>query len=1092
MNFFERHKSLKSILTVLFAVFLLTSEILQTAVNAASVQLDFHNKASSEKVTMTASEFLRLGGISNLSEAEIHCIDESGILLTYSCPVSGKVLSVSSGNGSVTVKADKTEYTASNGAKVVWVPETAVLGSTKKNMDASGKTYTAVFTGLENGKTYTVDVRYKAVITLNANEVNSILQIPYNIGIAALESEKKYETEVANYQNSMASFEEKIDEYAVKYAEYEDYLKAYSKYAVLYAEYLDYRKKVENYESQVKAYEEYLAKKENYYTLLEEYNLLAAEYDSKLKAYSEYTAYLAKLDAVRSKMEAINSAFTPMIDSVSIYSSVMSGTVSEVMSRKAEIVAAGIPAADVDNTANATQELRNYLSGYASASTEEAKFNYYKQNYNSIRSASLKLYYSLSSLASNGIVQIVLDVKKKAERFDAFITDLGNIIDSLSDSVYSSPLSSVWPEAVPKAEAPKEPVMPFPPAEVKPPIKTWTKTIEEPVRPQEVPEPEKPSGENYISPESYPAAPLFTETERELMNGLKNSTVYKRTVNNDMVLSLWYTAAISTYVSDSGSGDDFCTVNFHNGDDICFTTVIKKGSQAEYTAPAPSKASDEQFDYVFEGWTDKNGKATVLSSVSKDTDYYASFKKSLRKYTVTFVSMNKTDRVQYTYGSIPDGKNHYTEQYCENETVYTFSGWNTVFKPVTENATYVAVYSKEAKEYQITFVVRGEEFHMTKPYGEFPVFDGFEKEYEEDGKRYLFYGWSPAVIPAVSDAVYHAQYSEVTSPESNSVSYDDEYCSVSVSTDTAVVGESIRTAIEKGLGLSVSIGSSGIIVEKDALPMMDEVDMISIVKSDDGAYVFTAVDKNGNTANVGEVLLFLPYDSEKKDVNAYLNGEKCDSVLEGGKAYVMVNDGTVTIELRDSYTVNFIFNGNGEAQSGSSFAEAGTVVTVPYSSASENLILSISSAKDADGNNIDVLEDRISFVMPENDVSIELSYLRRTYTVIFRNGNTVLSSQSYEYGDTVLLPPAPVYDGPALEDPEKQFVFEGWTPDVTTVIGDAEYVAVFMEKKTEEYVTSHRIFTLPVIILLVVIIAAAALIPLSVRRSVKRRRSAGN
>ena len=64
----------------------------------------------------------------------------------------------------------------------------------------------------------------------------------------------------------------------------------------------------------------------------------------------------------------------------------------------------------------------------------------------------------------------------------------------------------------------------------------------------------------------------------------------------------------------------------------------------------------------------------------------------------------------------------------------------------------------------------------------------------------------------------------------------------------------------------------------------------------------------------------------------------------------------------------------------------------------------------------------------------------KEYTITWMNGDTVLKVESVAYGET------PVYSGetPVKEgDAQYSYTFSGWSPEVTSVTGDATYTAVF-------------------------------------------------
>lgn len=67
----------------------------------------------------------------------------------------------------------------------------------------------------------------------------------------------------------------------------------------------------------------------------------------------------------------------------------------------------------------------------------------------------------------------------------------------------------------------------------------------------------------------------------------------------------------------------------------------------------------------------------------------------------------------------------------------------------------------------------------------------------------------------------------------------------------------------------------------------------------------------------------------------------------------------------------------------------------------------------------------------------------RSYTVRFENYNgQLISEKTYRYGDTVTVPADPVRESSA----EYKYVFNGWSPSITSVMGDVTYTATFKDE----------------------------------------------
>ena len=76
------------------------------------------------------------------------------------------------------------------------------------------------------------------------------------------------------------------------------------------------------------------------------------------------------------------------------------------------------------------------------------------------------------------------------------------------------------------------------------------------------------------------------------------------------------------------------------------------------------------------------------------------------------------------------------------------------------------------------------------------------------------------------------------------------------------------------------------------------------------------------------------------------------------------------------------------------------------------------------------------------------------YTVQFKNDDgTILSSNTYHYGDTVIVPENPVKSA----DKIYTYSFNGWDKEISeTCIGDAEYTATYTQSKIEDVVPSQN------------------------------------
>ncbi|MCM1544495.1 MAG: InlB B-repeat-containing protein [Ruminococcus sp.] len=128
------------------------------------------------------------------------------------------------------------------------------------------------------------------------------------------------------------------------------------------------------------------------------------------------------------------------------------------------------------------------------------------------------------------------------------------------------------------------------------------------------------------------------------------------------------------------------TVTFYDENGITVIKTIdyiKYGEDISTRIPTPTKAATNEFTYDFAGWTDKDGKKVdVVNNVTANAEYYATYTKTARRYTVIFAYDSKNVITTYPdqpymadftkIYNLPAPEKKETDDYGH----YEFAGWS--------------------------------------------------------------------------------------------------------------------------------------------------------------------------------------------------------------------------------------------------------------------------------------------------------------------------------------------------------------------------------------------------------------------------------
>ena len=217
--------------------------------------------------------------------------------------------------------------------------------------------------------------------------------------------------------------------------------------------------------------------------------------------------------------------------------------------------------------------------------------------------------------------------------------------------------------------------------------------------------------------------------------------------------------------------DKMYSIKFYVDGEIYYSDYSLRHLDDIVAPTNPTKESNAQYTYEFDGWYDKDGnKVTEFGEIDDDVCYYGYFKQITNKYKITFKnadgSLLKTE--YYEYGKMPSYSYTPTMDKTAQYT-YTFTNWDKDIVLVTEEATYTAVYDVTVNTYTYKFYDnKGNILSSgTLEYGKTYDVPEVDSQYEESLYIYTFDGWYTRAMygekvtefPAISkNVVYYAVY----------------------------------------------------------------------------------------------------------------------------------------------------------------------------------------------------------------------------------------------------------------------------------------------------------------------------------------------
>ncbi len=973
-------------------------------------------------------------------------------------------------------------------------------------------------------------------------------QVAYEAQVAAWNAYCTYLEKMATYELALESWNAYVaaqERYEQKLAEYTAYEQEMAVYRQQLAAYETYCTALEAYKQELTAYEAAYAR---YLQELATYNELLPLYETNSQALERITECMATIESVFVYNSHGKQMYATLIgDTVA--------TVVDNKSKLVNL--GGCDPKDIDRADATTAVLKELLTQYKNIPSQSERLTFYQAHYSEIRQNFIDLYGSLHSLYNNDTVRDTLIGYNKLERFIEFLSQLYVISSGLDDqtnratpedwtlpgrydsSIFdfklhtyttelepsqipedknvSDPTGLVYPTGI--LTPPTRPVLtvtrPSAPDEVRQPIEP------DPVRQPEAPTPVKqPTAPETVENPGEPAeAPSYPQLQKDLLAAYKNGTLTARPTGQDITLTL--RSVFQRSLQDKA-------VEFYDADGktLLFATHLEMGEAIAYGGKPPARADTDKYTYRFVGWKDQDGQLLTegLGVVDEPTEvFYASYEATLRNYTVTWrVDGVETDAT-LPYGTIPT-YNGTPEKASDAQYDYRFVGWSipgtdgrtTDLPAVQGNVTYEAVFEPVTRHYTVTWVfspAEGDHVSVSLAWGTVPT-PPTPTRAEDDTYLYKFIGWDASPSAVTEDATYTAQYViqpilPYTSDDSQggqSVIREETRYIATVPADGLRVDRLLKLAVTNDLSVCLESADQTVSLICNPAVAADLQELgctrITILPTDaDAASLGGACYEIRFTDAIGrDVSLRYSATVRYASAGVYTKVYNISSDTGNGALPFTLADNVLTVKLNQSAVLQFRNEcavtvdscDNGILSADRTIAIGGETVTLSLICA-DGYILDTMEIIGAVTGTLYPVSENLTFVMPDEPVTVRGSLTRQAFTVTFTVDGQVISTQQYFKGDTVVLPPDPT----KAASENTVYTFTGWSPTVTTVTGDATYSATFRESvqgRSDDYIPtdSRNREYLPFVklgIALLVFIAVQVAVVLLIVRACKRRRA---
>lgn len=1092
----------RSLATLLLVAVLLIPALCVFPAHAQDVQsTDFSDPYGAPPVEWTPSKLLSLliPDLSVSSEEAEYLDRHSDIFLLFNNSFSNDVIDINYSEGILNVTAEKYSYTSANGSRVVWTPTRATFKETDIPLTANGEVYVGAANALPEESVY-VSVSYTCSLLIPKDTANELINYTYREASKAVALKAEHEAVMGEYLDAYLAYEQYLND-LIKYDKdllaYENYLVLKSRYDKNLASYNKYLAELADYNARLDAYNEYLEKYNDY---LEKKALYEKLYNEHIEALNKQLEYYNTLNKIRASMYAIENIYTvPSAGQNPLFVALQNKEMVAMFEKyKGELTKYyGVSASTIDHLSDVSDDLNDTLKLYGEARkvSEQAAFEFYLENYDDICEKFNYLYDSMVEImtptifnhictkmeieygkgsemakykqwrVTNVLAQIFLtcqclddttsadgswlfyNYEGKSHRY--YFTDLISPNVMISDTDAADPSGLSWPEYVPEVvlpEVPKEPakvVKPLPPTKVK-----------EPTPPTVCNKPTVPTEVSY--PGEAPADISEVLIASDIIDALESGELSERAeFASDVPINFEHT--VEKLVSFENK--PVMTVYDYDLTTVIDEKIISSPEDIVMPSAQMSRAPSEKYTYSFEGWsTDPSRLITPTLPQSRavslplDEDFciYAVYSPEERLYRVTWVTANGTEDSYYTYGATPSFEGDVQKPSTNTEN-YAFDRWYPMPDTVIGDVTYTAKYITSERLYSVVWNTLDGQISESYPFNATPIAPINSLSYLDGCVLVKFTGWDKDITGVTQDKEYTALYSRTTLVTSDSDALtlelvDDDYYLVSTKSDTVAAAELFRLAAAEERRIELDLDGITVSLDVDTVKSLAKAgaDEISAKKAGDDKFFISTVNSEGDAVSAkGEIRVYVPTSitSEKNFCVylMYLGTAKMETpyTLSDGCLIFEANANAEYL-FEQLYSVTLSPTDGGGVIFDSYVYSAGDKLSPTFYPASGYELGSITVTRNDTGESFEI-DDIKNFEMPESNITLKVTFKKLRFTVSFVVNGEIVSSEKYEIGSTPKIPKITE----KYEEDGYNYIFTGWSPNVSIVTGDVTYTAKY-------------------------------------------------